>query len=178
MINLRPLNNSPIMEAAIDISISIVFGLVFYLVFDIVSDIVYYFRKKEWISNVGSAELVRQTILFTNDILYYKKIKHFPSLKISYYKHKKFLGVYNDHKIIIYVKNATDAVSIIRITLHEVNHFIQHQTNLKEYSQYEYYSLKYGYNENPLEIECRKFEDEWLEPCLRHLKSKNIIRLH
>ena len=161
----------------IDISLSLAFGLAFYLLADIVSAIVAHFRKKIWVSNVRNTELVRETIRFTNDILYQKKIKHFPSFEISYYKHKRFLGVYNGSKIRIYVKNSTNAVDIVGITLHEVCHYIQHQTNIKEYSKYEYYSLQFGYDDNPLEKECRAFEKVWLQQCLQHLKSKHVLRL-
>lgn len=165
------------MEAVIDISIFIILGLFTYIVIDLISDLISLFKKKVWVSNVRNSQLVRETIIYTNDILYQKGIRHFPNFKISYYKHKRFLGVYNDSKIIIYVKNATNAVDIVGITLHEVNHYIQHKTNMKEYANYEYYSEIYGYINNPLEKECRKFEEDWLQPCLQSLKSKNIIRL-
>lgn len=165
------------MDIPIEVYLPLLLGLFFYLAVDIVSDIVAHFRKKVWVANVGYSKLVHETILFTNDILYQKGIKHFPSFKISYYPHKKFFGVYNDSNIIIYVKNATDAVSIVRITLHEVCHYIQHQSNMKEYSKYEYYSLKFGYDENPLEKECREFADKWTQPCLKHLLNKNVVKL-
>lgn len=174
---MRPLINTPIMAAGLDIPITIVFGLIFYLVYDIVSDIISYSRKKLWISNVGNRELIQETIWFTNDILYEKKIRQFPAFAISYYKHRRFLGVYDNSKIIIYVKNATDAASIVGITLHEVNHYIQHQTNMKEYSKYEYYSLKFGNDQNPLEKESREFADKWTEPCLKHLLTRNVVKL-
>lgn len=162
---------------SVEISLPLILGLFFYMLVSIVFDIISNFRKKDWISNVGYRELIQETIWFTNDILYDKKINKFPVFTISYYKHKKFLGVYNDQKIIIYVKNTTDIVSIVGITLHEVNHYIQHKTNMKEYSKYEYYSLKFGYDENPLEQECRKFADKWTQPCLKHLLKKNVVKL-
>lgn len=162
---------------SVEVYLPLLLGLFFYLIFDIVSDIFSHFKRKEWISNVGYRELIQETIWFTNDLLYDKKIKHFPRFKISYYHHKKFFGVYNDCIITIYVKNATDAASIVGITLHEVCHYIQHQSNMKEYSKYEYYSLKFGYDENPLEKECREFADKWTQPCLKHLLNKNVVKL-
>lgn len=160
-----------------DILVGLIFGLCVYLLVDLILDILSSFKKKEWIANVRNKELIQETIWFTNDILYHKKINWFPTFTISYYKHKRFAGVYNGNKITIYIKNATDAVSIVRITLHEVNHYIQHHTNMKEYLKYEYYSEIYGYDDNPLEIECRQFADKWTHPCLKHLLSKNVVKL-
>lgn len=165
------------MDLSVEVSLPLILGLFLYLLIDFIADIVSHFRRKVWIANVGYRELIQETIWFTNDILYKKKINKFPAFTISYHKHKRFLGVYNDNKIIIYIKNATDAASIVSITLHEVNHYIQHQTNMKEYVKYEYYSLKFGYDENPLEMECRQFADKWTEPCLKHLLSKNVVKL-
>ncbi len=165
------------MDLSAEVPLPIILGLFFYLLIDIVSDILSLLREKEWITNVGYRELIQETIWFTNDILYEKKIRQFPSFAISYYRHRRFLGVYDNHKIIIYVKNATDAASIVGITLHEVNHYIQHQTNMKEYSKYEYYSLKFGYDQNPLEKESREFADKWTEPCLKHLLTRNVVKL-
>jgi len=154
--------------------ISIGVGILYFLI-----NLVLYLKsvlfKTTWVSNVSDRQLIQEIIWYCSDILYSKGIKHFPPFKISYYRHSKYLGVFNNKEIIIYVKNATDTVSIVRITLHEVNHYIQHKTNMMEYSKYEYYSLKFGYDENPLEKECKQFADKWTQQCLKHLLSKKII---
>ncbi len=156
--------------------ISIGVGILYFLI-----NLVLYLKSvlfnTTWISNVSNRQLIQEVIWYCNDILYSKGIKHFPPFKISYYRHSKYLGVFNNKEIIIYIKNATDTISIVSITLHEVNHYIQHKTNTKEYSKYEYYSLKLGYDENPLEKECRQFADKWTQPCLKHLLNKNVVKL-
>lgn len=112
-----------------------------------------------------------------NNILYDKKIKKFPTFTISYYQHKRFAGVYDGDKIKIYIKNTSDVESVVRITLHETCHYIQHKTNMGEYSKYEYYSVQFGYDENPLEKESYEFADKWTQPCLKHLLKKNVVKL-
>ena len=165
------------MDVFVEVSLPLILGLFFYLLIDIVSEIISHFRRKVWTSNVENKELIQETIWFTNDILYQKKIRMFPVFTISYYKHKRFAGVYDGNKITIYIKNTFDVESIVRITLHETCHYIQHHTQEKEYAKYEFNSLKFGYDNNPLESECRQFADKWKEPCLKHLLSKNVVKL-
>lgn len=162
---------------SVEVYLPLLLGLFFYLVFDIVSDIISHFKRKEWISNVGYRELIQETIWFTDSILYDKKIKKFPAFTISHYKHKRFAGVYDGDKIKIYIKNASDVESVVRITLHEICHYIQHKTNMREYSKYDYYSLQFGYDENPLEKESYEFANKWTQPCLKHLLNKNVVKL-
>jgi len=130
--------------------------------------------KKIWVSNASDTRLIKETILFTGDILYQKGVKHYPTFKISYYKHPKYGGIYCNNKIVIYIKNSTDLQDTLTITLHEICHHLQNHTN-KQYSRYDEFTKAWGYYNNPFEDEARNFAYEWLEPCIKHLASKGII---
>lgn len=132
--------------------------------------------KTTWVSNVSNKRLIQEIIWYCNDILYNKGIKHFPPFRISYYKHRSYLGVFNNKEIVIYIKNNPDIQILTNSVLHEVNHFIQCQTDIKEYLKYEAYTKTLGYNSNPLEIQCINFAEKWTTPCLGHLRLKKIIR--
>lgn len=132
--------------------------------------------KTKWISNVSHKRLIQEIIWYCNDILYQKGIKYFPVFKISYYQHKRFLGIFDNKKIVIYIKNNKDIQTITNTTLHELQHYIQYQSSLENYKKYEVYSKSLGYDNNPLEIESREFADKWLNPCMTFLQSKGIIQ--
>jgi Zn-dependent peptidase ImmA (M78 family) len=131
--------------------------------------------KTTWISTVSNKQIIQEIIWYCNDILYDKGIKHYPPFRLSHYKHRTYLGVFNNKGIVIYIKNNPDIQTLTNSVLHEINHYIQSQTEKKEYLRYEVYSKTLGYDKNPLEIECCHFADKWLKPCLRHLHNKNII---
>ena len=132
--------------------------------------------KTTWVSTVSNRQMIQEIIWYCNDILYNKGIKYFPPFRISYYRHRSYLGVFNNREIVIYIKNNSNIQTLTNSVLHEVNHFVQSQTDTKEYLKYEVYTKTLGYNSNPLEIQCIKFAEKWTTPCLEHLKSKNIIR--
>lgn len=155
--------------------ISIGIGILYFLV-----NLVLYLKsvlfKTTWVSNVTNVQMIQEIIWYCNDILYLKGINHFPPFRISYYKHRSYLGVFNNKEIVIYIKNNPDIQTLTNSVLHEVSHFIQCQTDTKEYLKYEVYTKTLGYNSNPLEIQCIKFAEKWTTPCLCHLRSKKIIR--
>ena len=133
--------------------------------------------KIEKVSNVSNRKLIQEIIWFTNDILNGKGIAHFPTYKISHYRHKRYLGVYANSGITIYIKNHQDIRELISTVLHEVGHHIQYEANRKEYIRYEEYSRIHSHDKNPLEIDCYQFADKWLSSCILHLHKKNIIRM-
>ncbi len=132
--------------------------------------------KKVWTMNVSYLRLVKETILFTGEILYQKGVRQYPTFRISYYKHKKFKGYYRDSKIVIYINNNNDVPELIETVLHEVCHHIQFRSQLyKHWKPYEYYNaIGWGRN-NPYEAEAREFAYKCIEPCLKHLEGKKII---
>jgi hypothetical protein len=128
----------------------------------------------KWIRNAPHTHLVRETIKFTNDILYKKQITQFPTFSIRYCKHKKWAGMYNG-EVIIYLKSNPDIPALVNTVLHEVMHYVQSKTD-KQYKRYDEYTSSYGYWNNPFEIEARAFADKHCESCLKYLESKQLIK--
>lgn len=156
--------------------ISICIGLIIlYLLIDLIEDIKSLIFKNKWTVNVSSTRLVSEIVLFTNDILWNYGIKNFPECKVSYYKHKKYMGFYSNSRIVIYINTHKDLDSIIDTVLHEISHFIQDQTDNEKYNKYEVYARRFGYALNPLELECHLFSYKWSKSCLDHLLLLGII---
>jgi hypothetical protein len=134
-------------------------------------------ENKNWCLNVPYTKLVKEIISFSGEILLKEKIKYYPSIEVKYYKSKKMMGCYNgaeDH-ITIYLKNHKDIPSIVDTVLHEVCHHIQNKSRNKEYKLYGHYTKKYGYKNNPLEIDSRDFAKKNTKSCIKFLESRNVI---
>jgi hypothetical protein len=129
---------------------------------------------QKWVRTVPHTHLVRETIKFTNDILYQKKIPHFPGFHIRYYKHKKWAGMFNG-EVIIYLKSNPEIPDLVNTVLHEVMHYVQSKTD-KQYKRYGEFTDTYGYWNNPFENEARAFADKYCQSCLNYLKSKQLIK--
>lgn len=141
---------------------------------EIISRLTQVVCKKKWIRRVPYTHLVREAIYYTGSILYEKKIKNYPTFKIYYYKHKKFMGVFNG-VVIIYIKSNPDMPTLVNTILHEVKHYMQSKTD-KQFKRYDEFTNIYGYYDNPFEIESRAFADEHCDACLKYLESKQMIK--
>lgn len=139
-----------------------------------ISEIKGFGRNTSYYRTTSYSRLVQEAINFTQPILKENRIKRLPSYRISYYQHKKFMGIYNG-EIVIYVNTAKDIPSLVDTVLHEVMHYIQAQTN-KQYRLYDEYTRSYGYHRNPFEVECRAFAAQHTAKCIEHLAAKNIIK--
>ena len=84
------------------------------------------------------------------------------------------MGFFNG-EVIIYTKSNPNIESLIEITLHEVAHYIQSQTD-KQFIRYDEYTRGMGYWDNPYEQDARSFAKENLVDCLKYLESKQLIR--
>jgi len=137
----------------------------------------YFLRNNNWVLNVPYTKLVKEIISFSGEILLKEKIKYYPSIEIKYYKSKKMMGCYDGSQehITIYLKNHNDIPSIVDTILHEVCHHIQNKSRKKEFKLYGQYSKKFGYRNNPLEIDSRDFAKKNLKNCIKYLESRNII---
>lgn len=133
--------------------------------------------RHDWKANVPWARLAREIVWFTESALKENKISHYPSIVLRYYKHKRWAGVYygGTQEIVIYLKNHSTIQEFVDTVLHEVCHHIQNKGKSREYKKYNEYNSKYGYYNNPLEVESRKFAKEWTVACLEHLKDKQLI---
>ena len=135
------------------------------------------FENKNWDLNVPYTKLVKEIITFSSEILLKEKIKYYPSFEIKYYKTKKMMGCYDgkqDH-ITIYLKNHNNIPSIVDTVLHEVAHHIQNKSRKKEFKLYGHYTNKYGYRDNPLEIDSRDFAKKNTMSCIKYLERRKII---
>ncbi len=164
------------MDFVTHLSYGILITVFTYLLYSFISDIRLLLKYRKCTSNVSTNRLIQEIVLFTNDILWAKGITSFPPYRISYYKHKKYLGAFDGDKIIIYVKNVEDIHALTFIVLHEIRHYIQAQVEVQNYARYEKYAETFGYIFNPLEIQCYLFALKWLDPCIEYLFSKNIIK--
>ena len=135
------------------------------------------FENKNWNLIVPYTKLVKEIINFSGEFLLKEKIKYYPSFEIKYYKSKKMMGCYDgaqDH-ITIYLKNHKNIASIVDTVLHEVAHHIQNKSRKKEFKLYGHYTDKYGYRDNPLEIDSRDFAKKNTMDCIKYLESRKII---
>jgi hypothetical protein len=137
----------------------------------------YFLSNNNWYLNVPYTKLVKEIISFSDEILLKEKIKYYPSYEIKYYKSKKKMGCYDGSQehITIYLKNHNDIPSIVDTILHEVCHHIQNKSRKKEFKLYGQYNKKFGYRNNPLEIDSRDFAKKNTKNCIKYLESRNII---
>lgn len=149
--------------------------IILYLLIDLIGDIKSLIFKNKWTINVSSTRLVSEIVLFTNDILWDNGIKNFPHCKVSYYRHKKYLGYYSNSTIVIFINNHKDPDSIVNTILHEISHFIKDLTDKEKFDKYEVYARRFGYILNPLELECHLFAHKWSGACMDHLHLLGII---
>lgn len=136
-------------------------------------------RKPEyWECLVPYTVLANAVLKYCAPILRAEGIIYMPGLVIKYYKHKKFLGVYQGglDNIIVYLKGHENIPAITDTILHEIRHSIQNKRMKKEYNRYDRYTQEVGYYDNPLEIDARKFAAEQLEGCMKYLEENGFIR--
>ena len=150
--------------------------LVIINVIDWINDNILCNSGNRYTSIVPNTKLIQETINYTRPILVKNGIKKFPIYKVYYYKHKKYLGLFNGG-IVIYLKSNNDIPMLVDTTLHEIMHYIQSQSN-KKFNLYEEYTRTYGYYRNPFEVESRQFAAEHTPGCLEYLVSRNLIIKH
>lgn len=108
-------------------------------------------------------------------ILEYGRSKYrseYPFIETDYQSdNKKYYGEYvpyTENYILIYTKNCTTIVALIKTIIHEYWHYLQPPTWLARYKS------KYKYCNNPYEIKAIQKEEDW-KKCFNYLKKKRII---
>jgi Zn-dependent peptidase ImmA (M78 family) len=149
-------------------------GILLFL-YNILSQIISNANKATWITNVPISTLIMEVILFTNDLLYRKGIRYFPKFKVSYYRHKKNMGVLKGSEIIVYCKNHDNIPELVDTVLHEVAHYVQKCTDPQAFNRTNS-TTKGGRVDNSLEKEACQFAEEWVGPCMNYLLKREIIR--
>jgi len=98
-----------------------------------------------------------------------------PSLKISFIKSNKCnYGLYNSRVITVFPLVCETERLIIRTVIHEYRHFLQ-MPKISNMSQYSKLCEEYDYENHPLEIDAREFEQLHYKSCRAYLKRKGII---
>ncbi|HPR13678.1 MAG TPA: hypothetical protein PLV06_14925 [Bacteroidales bacterium] len=144
------------------------------LLINVVISFIISLRQTRWVRLAPYTRIVSEAILYTNDILAEKKIKQFPGYRIRYYRHKKYAGVF-DGTVTVYMGSNPGISELVDTVLHEVQHYIQSQTD-RQYKYYDKYTAERGYWDNPFEVECREFASRHRDACLRHLETKKLIK--
>ena len=60
------------------------------------------------------------------------------------------------------------------VTLHELAHYIQHETD-PDFKYYDVYERRFGYENNIFELQANKFASDYLMTCLGHLKEVGYL---
>jgi len=101
------------------------------------------------------------------------------NLEISYYKHKKFYGIYcsYNNKIRVYVNAHNNINELIDSALHELCHHYQYCTDPRNF-QIRYKKLldEYTYEKHPMEIEARKIAAAYVKPCFEYLVENGFLK--
>jgi hypothetical protein len=100
------------------------------------------------------------------------------NLKVSYYQHKKLMGVFYSHNCLIniYINNHQDIRQIIDTVLHEVVHYKQYCRNPKNFNcTYTKQLQEIGYDKHPMEIEARRIAVEKTNTCLEYIVRVGLV---
>lgn len=133
-------------------------------------------RQKSKPSRVPYSKLIKQIVTWSGPLLLQEGIKRYPHVKVSYRRCKGADGYYapKSKTVEVLVNNSIDVQGLVFVTLHELAHYIQHQTD-PEFRNYDVYEHKLGYANNPFEIEANRFAREYFASCLAHLNEIGYI---
>jgi hypothetical protein len=94
--------------------------------------------------------------------------KKYPSTFLSQKNEKEFMGVYNPrkHKIIVYLKKCKTISDFTKTFIHEWTH--SKQRVLSDYGRLD---KKFGYDNNPMEIEAHAAEIIWNRKLLNFIRT-------
>ena len=84
---------------------------------------------------------------------------------------KHMLGEYMDRDIKIYIENCRSYSEVIRTVIHEYTHYLQ-MPKLTDNRKYYKLDEKHGYINNPMEVEARDAEDNYIGTCRGYVYSK------
>ena len=121
---------------------------------------------------VPSSKLIKEIVTWSGPLLLDNGIKRYPFVKVSYRKCKGADGYYSpkNKTVEVLVNKSVDVKRIVFVTLHELAHYIQHQTD----PDFIYYD-DYQYDTNPFEIEANRFARDYQTSCMKHLEEIGFI---
>ena len=83
----------------------------------------------------------------------------------------QMLGYYMEREIKIFVHNTKSYSEVMRTVIHEYTHYLQ-MPKLSDNSKYCKLDEKYGYFDNPMEVEARDSEAIYIGTCKSYVYSK------
>lgn len=98
-----------------------------------------------------------------------------PTINISFDRRcKKMYGYYFDKEIVVYPNVCENKTRLIKTVIHEYCHYLQ-MPKLNNITKYNKLFEKYGYDNHPLEVEARMYEEKYYKACYAKLKRDGII---
>jgi hypothetical protein len=121
---------------------------------------------------VAYSKIIKKIVMWSGPILSSEGIKRYPHVKVSYRKCKGADGYYapKSKTVEVLVNKSVDVDRIVFVTLHELAHYLQHQTD----PEFRYYD-DFEYDTNPFEIEADKFASDHQKSCIAYLESIGYI---
>ena len=107
----------------------------------------------EWcINNLGNPlKTISPTIILKND----KRVKN-------------MYGFYMDQNITIHLSTTKTTRQMVSTIIHEYCHYLQ-SPRISAFTKYWKLNNKFGYTNNPFEIEARQFESLYLNSCYNYI---------
>ena len=94
-----------------------------------------------------------------------------PALNVSYDKRvKRMYGHYWQQTITVYPNVCISDLKFISTIIHEYAHYLQF-SKISNMKQYHKLTQKFGYNNNPFEVEAREFEKKYLTSCMDYIEK-------
>lgn len=99
-----------------------------------------------------------------------------PEFIVSFERGADYYGHYcsSDKEIVVFPFTIPSKTMLIRSVIHEYTHFLQ-MPRTRDGVKYNKLDKKYGYQENPLEIEAYEAELKYYRSCYNSLKNKGIV---
>lgn len=133
-------------------------------------------RKLKARPKIPYTRLIDEIVKFSAPHLLSNSIKKYPRVKVIYRNHQRVRGRYRSGKMTIevYVHPKIKLDQLVKTTLHEVRHYMQHKID-PDFQNYDYYTERHGYEQNPFEIDARDYASNYFGECLEYLMNKGWI---
>jgi hypothetical protein len=113
-------------------------------------------------------KIAKLTIDFCTENFGKTKNKSWPTTYISWRSNTSLIGEYDpfNHDIWVWVKNCPTVMELVKTIIHEWTHSKQ-----RILTEYQKLHRKFGYKDNPLEIEAYAAEKIWGRKALNYVKK-------
>lgn len=117
---------------------------------------------------IPKSKFTREVLIWCHEYIRSSDVE-IPSLRLNYRPYQGCLGNYSSarNEIVIHIKNIRTVRELCEVILHEYHHSRQKATGLDE--NYDRMGEKYGYVNNPFEVEARRVAKMNVDQCLRDI---------